>query len=600
MDETEKEFVKYLKLDHGLQYKDGNFIYTEPLIGEGQLKIEEYTKVYIYEPTEEKQISTWDIISERFQTLERENFELTSGYLPRKHLKLIIPVLKITYNGNPLDSFKAYVEKSSKAELFQQFLAETILVGGGLIIKNASDFKNKSKLDILKARIIWIIDEISHAHKYKNPFGKNSENFSELYDLDNNPLLDEKQLSDYVNQLFSYEKFSVIAYEKVIPSFTRLDKQLRESIIASHNMSMDWFASINKRLVPGITSFHKEQDIDDWLINSIAINLPYLIKKYHMENGLLITQNGLTFSKEKAIEFLCEPEFNFSETTSLKIFHIKNSIDLLMNINRINTEKQLFQNDPFIDLPDSEINAVACNLIQEQLKIQVHTEKNKIKVSNQFKDDIKKALESNKPYTKLVNVFNKYGYYFCKTYMLGNCIESMCYSYSEFPTEVFINFQRPEIPKEQDDMIKEWKNFQLTLNVNAFSGDCSIVEPENIERWLDGNTSTYPKTWHVVNRSKLIPIWKLLDSNIQDQISELIKKEERIIMTGEEIIGNEIIYHRIKFDTPLRSNQYQIIGSIVTIDIKKINLTVKFRLMDCYGFYAIIEEQMSSKEVFNR
>ncbi|RIB20031.1 hypothetical protein C2G38_1227280 [Gigaspora rosea] len=70
-------------------------------------------------------------------------------------------------------------------------------------------------------------------------------------------------------------------------------------------------------------------------------------------------------------------------------------------------------------------------------------------------------------------------------------------------------------------------------------------------------------------------------------------------MTGEEIIGNEIKYHRIKFGTPLRSNKYQIIGSIVTIDYKKTNLTVKFRLMDCCGFFAIIEECKNSNEAIN-
>ncbi|CAG8518385.1 18176_t:CDS:1, partial [Gigaspora rosea] len=149
MDET-KKFIKCLKLDHGLRYKDGNFIYTKPLTDEGQLKIEEYIKVHIYEPIEEEQSSAWDIISKRFQTSECGKPELSSDYLPREYLKLIIPVLKITYVGNPLDSFKSYAEKSDRTELkaqCQQFLAETVLVGGGLIIKNVSDFKNKSMLD---------------------------------------------------------------------------------------------------------------------------------------------------------------------------------------------------------------------------------------------------------------------------------------------------------------------------------------------------------------------------------------------------------------------------------------------------------------------
>ncbi|CAG8462414.1 19238_t:CDS:2 [Gigaspora rosea] len=582
MNETEKKFVKYLKLDHGLQYKGGNFIHTEALIDEGQLKIEDYTKVHIYEPTEKKQISSWDIISKRFQTLECEKLELSSGYLPREHLKIIIPVLKITYFGNPLDCFKSYAEKLDRTELCQQFLAETILVGGGLIIKNVSDFENKLKLDISKAHIIWIIDEISRNHKYKNPFKKSS--------------------GDYVNQLFSYEKFSVIAYEKVIPAFTRLDKQLQESFKALHKIPADWSMNINKRLVPGITSFHQEQDINDWLINNITINLLYWIKKYHMESGILVTQDGFSCSNEKVLEFLYEPEFNFSETTSLKIFHLKSPIDLLMNFNKIDVkEKQDFQINPFIsiDPSKSKVDAIACNIIQDQLKIQIHTEKNKIKVSNQYKVDIEKVFESNNPYSSLINIFDKYGHYFCKNYIIGNSLESMCYSYSELPVEMFINFQRSKVPKGLDKLIKEWKIFQSEFEVNAFSNDRSIVKPEKVEKWFDENNSTYPEAWYVVNRTELIPIWKLLDSNIKERINELIKDEERILMTREEKIGSEITCHRIKFDTPLRSNQYQIIGSIFTIDYKKTSLAVKFRLMDCYGFYAIIEKHKSSNEVIN-
>ncbi|CAG8582534.1 3299_t:CDS:2, partial [Gigaspora rosea] len=354
----------------------------------------------------------------------------------------------------------------------------------------------------------------------------------------NKPLLDEKQLGDYVNQLFSHEKFSVVAYEKVIPAFARLDKQLQESLTDLYKIPADWFASISKRLVPGIA-----------------------------------TRNGLTCSKEKTIEFLCEPEFNFSETTLLRMFHIKNPMDLFMNANRIDIdEKQGFQINPFVslDLSDPKIDAVACKITKEQLKIQICTENDKIKVSNQFKNDIEKALESINPYSKLSKVFDKYGHFFCKNYILGNSLESMCYSYSEFLTEIFINFQRSKVPKDLGNLIKEWKDFQSKFEVNAFSDDYSVVNPERVEKWLNENNST-----------------------------EIIKKEERVLMTGEEIIGNEIKYHRIKFGTPLRSNKYQIIGSIVTIDYKKTNLTVKFRLMDCCGFFAIIEECKNSNEAIN-
>ncbi|CAG8827314.1 18969_t:CDS:2, partial [Gigaspora margarita] len=339
-----KNVIKHLKLDHGLQYKDVNFIYTKPLTDKGQLKMEEYIKVHIYEPTAKKQTSAWDIISKRFQTSECGKLELSSDYLLREHLK---------------------TELTAQC---QQFLAETVLVAS-------------------------------------------------------------------------------------------LDKQLQESLTDLYNIPADWFASINKRLVPGITSFHQEQETNDWLI---TINLPHWVKKYHMEYDLLVTRNGLTCSKEKTLEFLCEPIFNFSEATLLRMFHIKKPMNLFMNVNRIDSdEKQGFQINTFVllDLTNSKIDAVAYD---------------KIKVSNQSKNDIEKALESINPYSKLTNVFDKYGHYFCKNYILGNSLESMCYSYSELPTEIFINFQR----------------FESKFEVNAFSDDHSVVKLERVEKLLNENNST--------------------------------------------------------------------------------------------------------------
>ncbi|CAG8769170.1 20084_t:CDS:1, partial [Gigaspora rosea] len=42
---------------------DEYFTFPEPLGEDGQFKIEEYNKIIIYEPTKEKQASTWDTIS---------------------------------------------------------------------------------------------------------------------------------------------------------------------------------------------------------------------------------------------------------------------------------------------------------------------------------------------------------------------------------------------------------------------------------------------------------------------------------------------------------------------------------------------------------
>ncbi|CAG8474712.1 3976_t:CDS:2, partial [Cetraspora pellucida] len=587
MKDMEKELVKYLKLNYGLQYQNGSFTHTEVLVDNGQLEMEEYHEIFIYEPTVKKQISSWDMISEKNPKPNSTENKSSTNSLNEAHVKLLIPTFKITYIGNILDSFKFDMKEDTK--LHEQFLAETVLVGGGLIIKNALDFENKLELDLLKAYIIWTIDEIRSEHKHKRPFKKEPiSDLSKLYDLNDNQLCDVKQLDAYIKQICSYQEFPIIAYEKVIPAFMRLDKQLQENFMDFHKIPKQISFEIVGRLVPGISCFHQEQNIKEFLMTNITINFPHWIKKHYLEHGLLATPNGFVNSKKKVIEFLHIPKFKIIESTYLRIFHVKNQMDL----SPWTDESAISQITPLIStvFQDSKIKAIACNVIQEQLEIQIDINENEVKISNQLRDDIMKALGRNKPYKELMNVFKEYGYLFCKAYIFGNSLESI--SYPGMSTETkqeHKTFKRHGLTEEQEDFITTWKDFQSKFKVKSFLYDHSVVEPEEMDKWLNSDNSEYPETWHIVKRSELIPIWELLDSNIQEKIRKLFENKQ-ILMKGEEIIQNNIRYHRIKLNPPLQRNNYHVIGSIVTNNYEKIDLTIKFQLMDCDGFSAIIEE----------
>ncbi|CAG8616472.1 5489_t:CDS:10 [Dentiscutata erythropus] len=74
------------------------------------------------------------------------------------------------------------------------------------------------------------------------------------------------------------------------------------------------------------------------------------------------------------------------------------------------------------------------------------------------------------------------------------------------------------------------------------------------------------------------------------ECSRELFKNKQILMSEEVQIKYDIEYHCINFKSPLRSNKYQILGSIVTADYKKTNFAVRFQFMNCYSFLAIIEK----------
>ncbi|CAG8801157.1 6808_t:CDS:2, partial [Gigaspora rosea] len=147
-------------------------------------------------------------------------------------------------------------------------------------------------------------------------------------------------------------------------------------------------------------------------------------------------------SGKRAVEFIYEPKFNISKSW-LKIFQIKNQIDLIPRTDGIEIEK---------------------------LNIQININENVIKISRNIKEDFTKALRRKQPYTAL-------------TIFLKNI--AICFVAHTCSS------------KEKDDLIATWKDFQSEFNLNS-------------------NNSEYSKSWQIVNRSNLISIWELLDSDVQE------------------------------------------------------------------------------------
>lgn len=194
MNESEKSLVQYLKLNYGLRYINGNFIVSRPMVDGGQLKLEKYTdQILIYEPIKDNASdSAWDLFVNEF-AIRNDSLEFKdqTPLLAKTDIKLIIPVLRITYLGEPLP-FKS--NEHSVKEYYQEFLAREVLVGGSLIIKNDLKYSNNPlEFDMLKAQIFWTIKEA--CWKSKNPF-KSEIMHSKLNieDSNGNPIRDMKSL----------------------------------------------------------------------------------------------------------------------------------------------------------------------------------------------------------------------------------------------------------------------------------------------------------------------------------------------------------------------------------------------------------------------
>ncbi|CAG8774179.1 12249_t:CDS:2, partial [Racocetra persica] len=197
--------------------------------------------------------TTWELFEEKFSTfIETQKIRDKKSKISDHDVLLLIPILEVTYHGKPVTSFQSFLKG--------EFLFEKVLVGGALVIKNVSVHPDDS-LNQLKARITWVINEFRWGHENLFKDSKIDSRLLSIEDFVGNRLNDMKILSNYIQQLYEFEICSVIAYEKVKPSYACLDAMKWQEIGTAESCP-EYF---DKRLVPGISAYHIEISMKDWL-----------------------------------------------------------------------------------------------------------------------------------------------------------------------------------------------------------------------------------------------------------------------------------------------------------------------------------------------
>ncbi|CAG8512504.1 11313_t:CDS:10 [Funneliformis caledonium] len=547
MNESEKELVKFLRLNYSLRYKNGDFIPSQPCVGGGQLTIEKFTQILIYKPTQDISLnSVWDSLAFKFNDDKFDQIKDQTPLLAKTDIKLIFPVLRITYFGEPLAGIKLPADKQPSnsnddevKENFQEFLSGKILVGGSLVIKNGSMY-NPLELDRLKAHLSWSINE-----------------------------------AEYLNKVYKFETASVIAYE---------------SIVSADNISLEF----NNRLIPGVMKHHKGITFDNWVLDNIYLNLPFWIKKYQLNHGMVITPYGLAPGKKPVLEFLSAPSIkscNQSNQTKIKISHSIIHKELLYSKHYIDYASKIINLEeiPFISPFNTTFaNVTQCNIFQEEVIITIFNEifqKNQIiKPSQQFVKEINEALKNINPYKSLTKVFSEYGHMVCTEITMGGrlCTTNQFVTQKEF-------CQKWTVSKDcvKTMLVNLLEKFNMDVPNKLIAHDHSVNLNE-IETWLN-DISKKQSLWSLANQPVLFPLYKILDDKYKRQIENILENKQKILMTGvTKLSSHKTRYYRVNFDNHL-------IGSVVTNN-KRLDLNVKFQMADIYGFSIIMEEYKTLNE----
>ncbi|CAG8472020.1 7659_t:CDS:10 [Cetraspora pellucida] len=566
--------IRKLKLNYGFRYENRKFVPSRSIIDDGKLTLEKYTgELLIYQRAQndvETSKTTWELFEETFSALiEPQNIHDEKSKFSEDDVLLLIPILKYTYISKPI----TFVQSISNGE----FLFEKVLVGGALVIKNVSKYSHDS-LNQLKARIAWAIPEFREGHKNLFKESRVDLRLPSIEDLDGNPLDEMTKLCKYVQQLYEYEIGSVIAYERVKPFYVCLDaKKWKE--IAMAESCPEYF---DKRLVPDISVHHVEISMKDWLgSNNIYMQIPKWIKQYQLDHGFVVNSGGLTPSVKPAIELISEPSIEFPNSPKmLSISYVAAQKDLFYKTNYIdifNNSQSLLDSIPFVDLTidASHINVINCDIIYEQILLTIA--KNAIRPSRQFEAAITKALKEESPYHYLEEIFKEYGQIFCLKFAIGGRLIKLT-EFTHFKQECLTKITNNGFEEITNchKILDEWKNFldQQQMDSTGFylpnaNSTVNINNINDIDLCLN-TISENPNSWCIINLQQFLPLYKLLKDDLRNEIELLLSNEERVLM--------------------------EVIGSIVSNNLKRPDLNLRFQVLSVSGFSVVIDD-IDNKEI---
>jgi hypothetical protein len=481
------------------------------------------------------------------------------------------PVAEIVNNGNLLQSFSEYTNDEKKLhELYGDFLVRKFLAGGQLFIKN---FKSatKTQADILKFYLFCIYNSAKYSIEIQ---------FSNLFTLDLLPKLvtlngekinTHEKLTNLMNNLYLKKMVNIISYDDLIP--------------ISHNMLLldgDHEASGEKQSgekQPGFADSEEKLSLNKWVRKAINNNLMSWTRDFNLFQGLIINKyDEIEISKKIPVDFIEIPGVNSINKSYLKISEPSTKLEFTLIFNNIFSIKNLSA-FPFIKNNNESYEGYNHVLVKcEKYEILLNT--NSIKPTKDFEQDIEEALNGVMPLKALQDVHDEYGHLFPQRIVLGRSLKNVLQNLTSSNTFDDVN--------DNDKILESLNNLNVSYLLTQKG---KIIEKNVLNNWIHNMDNQL----EIIEYDNIIPLYKILKTEQQEKIDDILKDNFRIIMTGiTDLTGlnndNEN-YIRINFGLSLESEDYQIFGSIISENNTKLEeFYVNFGLYDFDGFYAIIKK----------
>ncbi|CAG8692055.1 13808_t:CDS:2 [Cetraspora pellucida] len=227
--------------------------------------------------------------------------------------------------------------------------------------------------------------------------------------------------------------------------------------------------------------------------------------------------------------------------------------------------------------------------------VELNFERENIKPTKEMKTAVVNALDDKRPYKKLIEVFDTFGYLLSQELILGQKLYRSCNIREK--TDLFS--KQLEIEKNySSELFDLWEDYvdyvefdeKYLMSING-----EAVRKTDIEKWLNKHLKQDFKLLRIIYRSKLLPLYEIFDEPISRQIKSVLGIDNlpKILMTGIIQIYENIKYYNVDFPFHLGSCNYHIFAKVTKSNKESFDVIdktiVRIRSGNHTGFFAIIE-----------
>ncbi|CAG8679132.1 9889_t:CDS:2, partial [Cetraspora pellucida] len=602
-----KFLLQQWNLHKGLKVYGNTFIHGEEILTRnGTLisqEVKQHVQIYTNIPRNpfdvlknEKSVSVQKLeeidicLHIRILKIEYKNFERSEGFN-----RAIDDILKIQEENSIQKVLQNFFEK------YGDYVSKKVVIGGALRIKSVCPKDRKllmKDIDILKANLYWANDQIFSGKS--NLFSKISfDNIFTIEDTDNRQIITSgHDLIAWMEEFYEYKRGYVIEFNEIVPTYTFLNDEIRQKMDKVCGQLQG--SNIEHIIVPYITNSPIPDDLNSWVEDSPMIYLCHWINNLYFSYGLIIRQNSIIHGLEVAIDFLEIPEICLLDTSYMYLRQPHNKKEAFILANRIKMDSFNIAEIPFLteSLTNSDhpifneqqrSNEIHCSIISEKIKLKFNM--NKLEPSEKFLNAVKVALNSNYPFCNLKNVFDKFGYLCPCSIILGRTFSKI---YESDFNDQFVN-EHIDFSTDNDgskiveETLEKWNKTAKNLDTSLFL-DFNGNTVKNNEIYFRLKNTEENQSWKTITQD-LIPLYKILPKDKQNEIESVVSDNYHIVMTGvTNITYNNQVCINIQFENPLQDSDYEIFGCLIINEQNESDVMIRFSLVNQYGCRATVNK----------